>query len=121
MDAAEKIKVDYDILPSVVDTAQAQAGNAPQIHEVATRNTIYQWHLGDAQAVEAAFKAAKHVTKLDLLNNRLVPNAIEPRAAIAEYDGGSKFLRCGTPRKIRMSRVWSYLPLWEWRPSTVCA
>jgi len=92
MDAAEKIKVDYEILPSVVDTAQAQAGNAPQIHEVATRNTIYQWHLGDAQAVEAAFKAAKHVTKLDLLNNRLVPNAIEPRAAIAEYDGGSQSL-----------------------------
>src|SRR5437764_9537507 len=92
MDAAEKIKVDYEVLSSVVDTAQAQAGNAPQIHDIATRNTIYQWHLGDAQAVEAAFKAAKHVTKLDLLNNRLVPNAIEPRAAIAEYDGGSQNL-----------------------------
>ena len=61
----------------------------PQIHEVAPRNTIYQWHLGDAAATEAAFKAAKHVTRLDLINNRLVPNAIEPRAAIGEYDAGT--------------------------------
>jgi carbon-monoxide dehydrogenase large subunit len=92
MDAAEKVKVDYEPLPAVVDPAQAQAGNAPQIHEVAPRNTIYQWHLGDAHATDAAFKAARHVTRLDLINNRLVPNAIEPRAAIAEYDPGSESL-----------------------------
>ena len=52
-------------------------------------NTIYQWHLGDAKAADAAFKSAKHVTKLDIVNNRLVPNAIEPRAAIGEYDSGT--------------------------------
>src|SRR5260370_13455256 len=92
MDAAEKVNVDYEVLPAVVDPAQAQAGNAPQIHDIATRNTIYQWHLWYAHAAEAAFKAAKHVTKLDLINNRLVPNAIEPRAAIAEYDPGSEGL-----------------------------
>src|SRR5262252_2236724 len=91
-DAAEKIKVDYQLLPAVADPAKAQGQGAPQIHEVAARNTIYQWHLGDANAVEAAFKAAKHVTKLDLINNRLVPNAIEPRAAIGEYDSGSESL-----------------------------
>ena len=62
---------------------------APQIHDVAPNNTIYQWHLGDPKAVDAAFKAAKHVIKLDIVNNRLVPNAIEPRAAIAEYDAGT--------------------------------
>ena len=89
MDAAEKIKVDYEVFPALADAAKAQAANAPQIHDVAPRNTIYQWHLGDALATDAAFKGAKHVTKLDLLNNRLVPNAIEPRAAIAEYDPGS--------------------------------
>jgi carbon-monoxide dehydrogenase large subunit len=79
-DAAEKIKIDYEILPAVTDPAAAQG--APQIHEVAPRNTIYQWHLGDPTAVEAAFKAAARVTRLDFVNNRLVPNAIEPRAAI---------------------------------------
>jgi aerobic carbon-monoxide dehydrogenase large subunit len=91
-DAAEKIKVDYEVLPPVSDPAKAQSDGAPQIHEVAARNTIYQWHLGDAKAVEAAFKSAKHVTRLDLVNNRLVPNAIEPRAAIGEYDAGSDSL-----------------------------
>ncbi len=88
-DAAERVKVDYELLPAVTDPAKAQASGVPQIHEVAPRNTIYQWHLGDAAATEAAFKAAKHVTRLDLINNRLVPNAIEPRAAIGEYDAGT--------------------------------
>jgi aerobic carbon-monoxide dehydrogenase large subunit len=91
-DAAEKVKVDYEVLPPVSDPAKAQTDGAPQIHEVAARNTIYQWHLGDAKAVEAAFKSAKQVTRLDLVNNRLVPNAIEPRAAIGEYDAGSDSL-----------------------------
>ena len=88
-DAAEKVKVDYEVLPAVADPAKAQAPGAPLIHEVASNNTIYQWHLGDPKVNEAAFKSAKHVTKLDIVNNRLVPNAIEPRAAIADYDTGS--------------------------------
>jgi carbon-monoxide dehydrogenase large subunit len=92
LDAAERIKVDYEVLPAIADPAKAQAGEAPQIHDTAPRNTIYQWQLGDAQATDAAFKAAKHVTRLNLTNNRLVPNAIEPRAAIAEYDAGSESL-----------------------------
>jgi carbon-monoxide dehydrogenase large subunit len=88
-DAAEKVKVDYEVLPAVTDPAQAQGNGAPQIHEIAPGNTIYQWHLGDAKAAEAAFQSAKHVTTLNVVNNRLVPNAIEPRAATAEYDTGS--------------------------------
>src|ERR671935_1526347 len=91
-DAAEKVNVDYELLPALADPAQAQSEGAPQIHEIAARNTIYQWHLGEAKAVEAAFKSAKHVTRLDFINNRLVPNAIEPRAAIGEYDSGSESL-----------------------------
>jgi aerobic carbon-monoxide dehydrogenase large subunit len=87
-DAVEKVGVDYEILSAVSDPAEAQSDGAPQIHEVAPHNAIYRWHLGDAKAVEAAFSAAKHVTKLDIINNRLVPNAIEPRAAIGEYDAG---------------------------------
>jgi carbon-monoxide dehydrogenase large subunit len=88
-DAAEKVSVEYDVLPAVADPRTAQIKEAPQIHEVAPGNTIYQWHLGDAKAVDAAFKTAKHVTKLDIVNNRLVPNAMEPRAAIGEYDAGT--------------------------------
>src|SRR5580700_3502251 len=91
-DAAEKVKIDYAVLPAVADPAAAQKQGAPQIHEVAPHNTIYQWHLGDPKAVDAAFKSAHHVTKLDLINNRLVPNAMEPRAAIAEYDAGTGHL-----------------------------
>src|SRR5690349_402909 len=88
-DAAEKIVVDYAVLPAVADPAAAQKSGAPRIHDIAPNNTIYQWHLGDANAVEAAFRAAKHVTRLDIVNNRLVPNAIEPRAAIGDYDAGT--------------------------------
>jgi carbon-monoxide dehydrogenase large subunit len=91
-DAAEKIKVDYEVLPAIADPAAAQKPGAPQIHDVAPNNTIYQWHLGDPKAVETAFKSAKHVTKLDIVNNRLAPSAMEPRVAIAEYDSGTGHL-----------------------------
>jgi len=86
-DAAEKVKVDYEVLPAVTDPAEAKSG--PQIHEVAPKNIIYEWSLGDQKAVDAAFASAKHVTRLDIINNRLAPNAIEPRAALAEYDAGT--------------------------------
>src|SRR5438552_7512818 len=88
-DAAEKVEVDYEMLPAVDDPAQAQSAGAAQIHEVAPKNSIYQWHLGDKGKTDAAFQSAARVTKLDIVNNRLVPNAIEPRAAIGEYDSGT--------------------------------
>src|ERR1041384_6313093 len=88
-DAAECVKIDYEVLPAVADPAKAQGSGAPLIHDVAPNNTIYQWHLGDQKAVDAAIKSANHVTRLDIINNRLVPNAIEPRAAIGDYDTGS--------------------------------
>jgi len=87
-DAAEAIKVDYDVLSAVTDPAKAQS--SVQIHEVAPHNTIYQWHLGEPKAVDAAMKSAKHVTRLNIINNRLVPNAMEPRVAIGEYDRGTE-------------------------------
>ncbi len=86
-DGAEKIIVDYEVLPAVIDTASAQAAKT-QLHDVAPRNTVFEWAIGDKAATEAAFGAAHHVTKIDLVNNRLVPNAMEPRAAIGEYDPG---------------------------------
>jgi aerobic carbon-monoxide dehydrogenase large subunit len=88
-DAAEKVKVDYGVLPAMIDPAQTQRPGAPQIHEVAPNNTIYQWHIGDPKGVDAAFKSAAHITKLDIINNRLIPNAIEPRAALGDYDSGT--------------------------------
>jgi carbon-monoxide dehydrogenase large subunit len=91
-DAAEKVVVDYGVLPAVTDTATAAAAGAAQIHDVAPNNMIYDWHLGDKSATEAAFAAAKHVTKLDFVNNRLVPNPMEPRAAVGEYDSGTDTL-----------------------------
>ncbi len=91
-DAAELVTVDYEPLTAVVDLATAQNAGQPQIHAEAPNNTVYQWHLGDKAAVDAAFGNARHVTKIDLVNNRLIPNAIEPRAAIGEYDSGQDSL-----------------------------
>jgi carbon-monoxide dehydrogenase large subunit len=91
-EAAEKIVVDYGVLPAVTDTAKAAAPGAAQIHDVAPNNMIYDWQLGDKAATEAAFAAAAHVTKIDLINNRLVPNPMEPRAAVGEYDSGTDTL-----------------------------
>ena len=87
-DAAEAIRIDYEVLPAQVDTATAQRQGAPLIHDVAPDNTVYRWHLGDKAKTDAAFATAKHVTKIDLTNNRLVPNPMEPRAAIGEYNSG---------------------------------
>src|ERR671916_949739 len=87
-DAAEAIVVDYDVLPAVVDTAEATKASV-QVHDVSPDNTVFNWHLGNKDETEAAFARAKHVTKIDLVNNRLVPNPIEPRAAVGEYDFGT--------------------------------
>ncbi len=86
-DAAEKIEVDYDVLPANVDTGKY--ASAPQLHAEAPGNLCYDWVLGDEAAIKQAFAGAAHVAKLDLVNNRLIPNAMEPRAAIAEYDSGT--------------------------------
>src|SRR5579875_2767511 len=66
--------------------AQARKPGQPLVWDNAPNNLCFDWHLGDAAAVEAAFARAHHIARLDLVNNRLVPNAIEPRAAIGEFD-----------------------------------
>ncbi|MFZ5834417.1 MAG: xanthine dehydrogenase family protein molybdopterin-binding subunit [Pseudomonadota bacterium] len=88
-DAAEQINVTYGELASVTSVADAQAPDAPQVHAEAPRNTSFEWELGDKAATEAAFKNAAKIVSLDIANNRLIPNAMEPRAAIGEYDKGS--------------------------------
>src|SRR5213082_2660969 len=84
-DAAELVKVDYEELPAVVRAAEARKNGAPVVHDISPDNTCYVWGLGDRAAVDKAFSGAAHVTTLEFLNNRLVPNAIEPRAAVARY------------------------------------
>jgi carbon-monoxide dehydrogenase large subunit len=88
-DAAELIDVTYQPLAAVVDPLGAVAKGAPQVHEEAPGNLCYDWELGDRAAIDAALSKAHHVTKIDLINNRLIPNAIEPRAAIGEHDAGT--------------------------------
>ncbi len=85
-DAAEKVTVDYDELPAVVDPARAQDEGAPQVHAEAPRNTIFSWELGEAASTDAALARAAHIVELDVVNSRLVPNAMEPRAAVGVYD-----------------------------------
>ena len=89
-DAAELISVEYDVLPSVVDPAKARAPGAPVVHTELGDNTVFEWELGNKAETEAAFARAAHVTRLDVTNNRLVPNPMEPRAAIGEYDPGEE-------------------------------
>jgi len=85
-DAAESIEVDYQVLPAVVDVAAARKKGAPAVHDIAPDNICYVWALGDKGAVDEAFASAHHVTRLEFINNRLIPNAIEPRAAIGNYN-----------------------------------
>jgi carbon-monoxide dehydrogenase large subunit len=84
-DAAELVEVDYEPLAAVTDASKARAPGAPVIHDIAPDNTCYVWALGDKAAVDAAFAKAAHVTRLEFVNNRLIPNALEPRAANGVY------------------------------------
>src|SRR6478735_6725942 len=82
-DAADAVVVDYEELPAAADISAAIKPGAPQLHPEAPGNVIYDWHIGEEAATSEAFKRAANVVALDITNNRLVPNAMEPRAAIA--------------------------------------
>ena len=82
--AAELIDVDYNELTPVVDFVNANKG--AQIHEEVPNNCYFDWELGDESATNKAIESAAKVVKLSVRNNRLVPNAMEPRSALAEYD-----------------------------------
>ena len=85
-DAADLVAVDWEALPSVTSTEKAAAPGAPQIHQVAPNNVAFQWQIGDAAATDAAFKSAAVTVKKRIVNQRLVANAIEPRACVARYE-----------------------------------
>ena len=88
-DAAEQVAVNYTEVPAVTSVVDAVQSNAPQVHGDAPGNICYDWEIGDKAATDAAFNGAHHVTKVELVNNRVVPSAMEPRAALGEYDMGT--------------------------------
>ena len=97
-DAAELIEVEYDELPAVADTAKALAAGAAQVHPEAPGNLAFDWHFGDAAKVAAAFAKAARTVRLELVNNRVICNPMEPRACVAEWDAaaGRLTLHTGT-------------------------
>ena len=89
-DAADLVKVDYKVLKAVASTAEAM--NLDVIHEGIEKNLCFDWELGDKVKTDEAFASADKVVEMDILNNRLVPNAMEPRASIGDYNPSSEEL-----------------------------
>ncbi len=85
-DAAELVSVDYDVLDAAVHPVKATEEGAPQLFGDVPNNIPFDWELGDQAATDEALAGADHVTTLDFVNQRLIPNAIEPRCAIGDYD-----------------------------------
>ena len=89
-DAAELVDVAYTSLAAAAVTGEANKPGVPQVHDEAPNNTCFDFELGDQAATDEAFKNAAHVTKLELINQRMVPHSMEPRSAIGEYDASSQ-------------------------------
>ena len=85
-DAINEIDVSYDRLDAVIAPDDAVDAASPTIHEAAPDNVAYEWNVGDPDATDEAFATASHVTSLDLVNQRVVSNPLEPRGMIADYD-----------------------------------
>ena len=85
-DALELIEVDFTDLPAVTTPAEALTDTAPQLHDAAPNNLAYEWEMGEREATDAAFAQAAHRVKMALPNQRIIVNAMEPRAVNAQYD-----------------------------------
>lgn len=105
-DALDLIEVDYEPLPAVVDAKAATEAGAPQVHDEAPRNISFEWGLGDKEAAQKALDEADHIIELDLINQRLIPNAMEPRATVAQWDSFTEHMTVWTtsqnPHVIRL-------------------
>jgi aerobic carbon-monoxide dehydrogenase large subunit len=106
-DAAEAIAIDYEPLAAVGDIAAAIAPGAPNVWPSGKGNIAFDWTVGDEAKTKAAFAAAAQVVEIDLVNNRLVPNSLEPRGAIADYARGEDRLTlyCSTQGSFGMRKV----------------
>ena len=85
-EAAELIEIDWNPLPAAADTGSAGNAGAPQVWPQAKNNQVFDWELGDAKAADAAFAKADKVVELDLINNRIIVNSMEPRGALGNFD-----------------------------------
>ncbi len=85
-DGADQVVADYEVLPAVTDGEKAVAKGAPQLHDNAPGNVAFSWSIGEKDKTDAAIKSAARVVKQRLVNQRLIPNAIEPRASCASYN-----------------------------------
>ena len=85
-DGAERVEIDYEFLPAVVETVAAARQDAPQVHDAARSNVCFDAELGDAAATDAAFARAAHVTRFETWVQRVTGVPMEPRAALAEFD-----------------------------------
>src|SRR6185295_1043946 len=88
-DAAEAVEVDIDLLPAVTSASAAAAPGAPQLYDDVPGNVALDYLYGDPAKVADAFSKAAHITKVHLVNSRVVVNAMEPRSAIASFDNAS--------------------------------
>ncbi len=105
-DAAELVEVDYEELPAVTDPYKAVQDGAPLVHDEAPKNMAYDWELGDKEKTDAAMASAHHITTLEFVNQRLVPNAIEPRSAIGDYDAtNDKYTLYTTSQNPHLTRL----------------
>jgi carbon-monoxide dehydrogenase large subunit len=85
-DGADRVQVEYEVLPAVTSGEKAVQPGAPQLHDNAPGNVSFVWSIGDKDATDRAIKGAARVVRQRLLNQRLIPNAIEPRASMASYN-----------------------------------
>lgn len=85
-DAAEVVVVNYDIVPSITDLAKATEPGAPLVWDNAPGNVVFDWETGQKEEAEKLIDSAAHVTRLTVVNNRLVVASMETRAALGEYD-----------------------------------
>ncbi len=88
-DASELLEVDYEPLPAVVAMEAALADDATLVHDGVPNNLSFVWELGDGEATKVALAEAHHITTYELVNQRLIANAIEPRSAIGHHDAAT--------------------------------
>jgi carbon-monoxide dehydrogenase large subunit len=105
-DALDLIEVSYEVLPAVVDARGTTEEGAPLVHDDVEGNVSFRWPLGEADATAAAVADADHVVELDFVNQRLIPNAMEPRACVAQWEDSTESMTVWTtsqnPHTIRL-------------------
>jgi carbon-monoxide dehydrogenase large subunit len=106
-DAAEVVDVEYDELPAIANAKKAIAKDAPTVHDIAPNNMAFDWELGNPkEEVNAALDSAHHITTLEFTNQRVIPNAMEPRSAIGHFEeANDKYTLYTTSQNPHLTRL----------------